>query len=359
MILYLTAGLRLGAQHAVGYEHSSPRVLQLPWFDGNPVPVSVRMAATRPTYQYGFSTELMLPYRVANVGGVATPQELGQKVEIPIDADPDGPLPIMFPDGSTHELAEITIDKYRQLIGRAQNDNAAMILWKGETASTHHKLELRQRTDRFLLVSLFEQSRQVVQFRVDYFGRLPADPPQPCMVPRGLKALEDCVQFAIPLCEMYAKEKLLDPQALKAARDQKFLEFGIGPRKTQKRPSIDIEMIEAPSLKRPAATMAVETKAVQEHIDVGDFAGKCKGKGKAKVKAKAKSSGVSSAWEEANEDRSGQTQLINCIFANDFCFSSLGHLGWTKSFLRVNPPFCYFGLKECEALCGGSDEQRT
>jgi hypothetical protein len=52
------------------------------------------------------------------------------------------------------------------------------ILWEGENCDSHHRLVVKQRADRELLISLFEQSRQILQMRVDRFDEKPPVPIQ-------------------------------------------------------------------------------------------------------------------------------------------------------------------------------------
>jgi hypothetical protein len=123
-------------------------------------------------------------------------------------------------------------------------------LWSASHISTHNALTISQRPDRSLLLSLYEQSKQVLQVRVGIFGPLPD--PQPAVVPRSDETLQKALAFLRPLAERYSKGEV-DTDALIAIRDDELSKLGLKKTSSAKAPR-----------KRPASTMAgtleVETK---------------------------------------------------------------------------------------------------
>ena len=93
-------------------------------------------------------------------------------------------------------------------------------LWEAEMDVSKNKLTLSQRTDRFLLMSLYEQNSQVCQLRIDTFQDLGPKNEQPRLAndhPAVLKAFE----VMKPIAEEYKQGKIKqgDTKALKLARD--------------------------------------------------------------------------------------------------------------------------------------------
>jgi hypothetical protein len=78
-----------------------------------------------------------------------------------------------------------TFADLRALVRRSAAPTTALgVLWSDEHKVTHHLVHLSQRVDRCLLLSLYEQTSQRLQIRVDKFGevldqskQLPADSP--------------------------------------------------------------------------------------------------------------------------------------------------------------------------------------
>jgi hypothetical protein len=99
-------------------------------------------------------------------------------------------------------------------------------LWTDTMDGTSHELKLCPLVDRSLQIYAYEQGRQICGFRVDRFGPLPEDPPQPCLVPTQNATFQKALAFAIPLMEEYKKGKQ-DDKELKTLRDEKYLREAI------------------------------------------------------------------------------------------------------------------------------------
>ena len=94
-------------------------------------------------------------------------------------------------------------------------------IFESQHSVTKNKLVVAQRADRQLLLSLFEQSKQIMQIRVDRCGTLPGN--QPCNVPLETPALQTCVVFMTQVAQDYASDKvtLLQLKELKHNFEQK------------------------------------------------------------------------------------------------------------------------------------------
>ena len=103
-----------------------------------------------------------------------------------------------WPDGHRHEIPDITVGIY----GQSKTTVAAKAdtgLWKMMHEVTHNEVSLQQRCDRALLLSMFDQGRQVLQVRIDLFGKLPL--PQPAQVSRKHEAVVRALAFMQPIAE--------------------------------------------------------------------------------------------------------------------------------------------------------------
>ena len=86
-------------------------------------------------------------------------------------------------------------------------------LWEGTHLATHHTLTLKQRSDRHLLVSLYEQSRQICQWVVAKHGEVNSN----LIIPNDTPAVAATAKFATPFCVMYAEGQIKDSKELKQA----------------------------------------------------------------------------------------------------------------------------------------------
>jgi hypothetical protein len=98
-------------------------------------------------------------------------------------------------------------------------------LWQGEHHASHHRLSISQRTDRQLLLSAYEQGKQIAQVRMSLFGVLPE--PQPAVIPRDSEILAKALDFLQPLMEAYACGDAVDIPALKKLKDKSIATLGL------------------------------------------------------------------------------------------------------------------------------------
>ena len=167
-------------------------------------------AASAKHYTYAWSEELSLPIRVA----AGIPDEIGFVVKPRAQEDDEAPLMARFDDGVTHAIDGITVGHWRALAGQRRQRVANEPLLVLEHAQTHHRLCVQQRCDRELLLSCYEQSRQILQCRVDRFGVL--EEPQPRTMPNTHAAVQEAFRHMRPLIERYAMGELKTVDGLKA-----------------------------------------------------------------------------------------------------------------------------------------------
>ena len=98
---------------------------------------------------------------------------------------------------------------------RSTQSNEA--IFEGQHSVTKNKLVVNQRADRQLLLSLYEQSKQICQIRVDRCGTLPGN--QPATVPLETPALQTCIVFMTKVAQDYASDKITLQQIKELKQD--------------------------------------------------------------------------------------------------------------------------------------------
>ena len=111
------------------------------------------------SFLYGLDTQTRQPWRV-NAADKKGRKEFGSW------AADDADSPALFasaawPDGDVHEISQVTKADLKSWLAGAKS-NSSNGYWSDEHVVTHHRLAVRRRADRTLLVALFEQHRQVV-----------------------------------------------------------------------------------------------------------------------------------------------------------------------------------------------------
>ena len=151
-------------------------------------------------------------------------KELSQVPEVGDDAPEWQPIKATWPDGDEWEVPMVTKAAWRD-ISKPRSKQQEQPLWKSSHVVTNNTVWMAQRTDRSLLLSVYDQGRQIGQVRVDTFGELPE--PQPAVVARNHPALMKAVDFFKPLAEAYSKGEIKDKEELKAQRDKLLKELGV------------------------------------------------------------------------------------------------------------------------------------
>ena len=143
----------------------------------------VKRPASREACRYGYSAEHRNAWRISGLSK-------GLK-EYAVDMLPqadDSPVLAVFADGSTWEVAKILSGQFRNSQRRTSENT---VYWSGEHSKTKNRLVIRDRTDRQMLCSAYEQSSQILQVTHTDFGG------------DGHAA----ANFLIPIMEGYAADK--------------------------------------------------------------------------------------------------------------------------------------------------------
>jgi hypothetical protein len=125
-----------------------------------------------------------------------------------------------FDDGTTHEITDMTIAKYKALKDGRKLPTGAGILMTVERKLTKNKVTVAQRVDRTLLMSVYEQKRQIAQVRIDVFGPLPRQGDCTHVVPNDDPTILKCLKFLRPMVLAYADGTHKEATDLKAAVQQ-------------------------------------------------------------------------------------------------------------------------------------------
>ena len=165
-------------------------------------------------FSYGWDPETQLAWRQPR-GAAKAAREFSLPPEIPQDALEDAALEVEFLDGSKKVVSEVTVAVVKSAMIRRSGGGPPLLEY--EHHETHNKITLVQRLDRRLLFSVFEQSRQICQLRVDTFGEVPealeALPLTDLAITRG-------IEFWTPILVAYTKGEIADKKGIMDARNK-------------------------------------------------------------------------------------------------------------------------------------------
>ena len=164
-------------------------------------------------YFYGWGRQLKLAWRASSTDAKRR-KEYSKPPQA--DGEPTVAAVCRFDDGDEYRVADMTCEQWQASQKRTRPSDAPM--WEGEHSLRHHRVHVDQRVDRRLLLSMYEQSRQVLRIKVGQFG--PLEGAQPCKVPRNSPALKAAMTVMQPLAEGWCTGKYADNAALRAARDE-------------------------------------------------------------------------------------------------------------------------------------------
>jgi hypothetical protein len=210
-------------------------VLKLPWVATPSVeatPPAAQEKANPEDYFFGWNSELRLAFRVKH-DDPKKHHDLSNAPTEPPESQGRELMTATWDDGMVWNIAGLTVEKWRAKCEANRRPKQEQ-LWEGTHHSSHNKLLLSQRTDRGLLLSFFEQGRQICSVPVKLFGPLPE--PQPGAVPKNNETLQKAVDFLTPLCEGYATGQIADGVELKKIRDEKLKELQLLGRQISTRP---------------------------------------------------------------------------------------------------------------------------
>ena len=176
--------------------------------------------------EVGWDIELGLGWR-GKPGCEKEDREVALAVEDDGTASDSEPVLLQFEDGSTYPLDSVKMGDIR----RPPRQSESEILWESVHKVTNHRVWLCQRVDRSLLVSAYEQGKQICQLRADLFGQVPD---QKKCLPKSHQVIMKAVEFYTPLMEKFLNDELKDKHELQKARDEKLLLLGLKAGKTKR-----------------------------------------------------------------------------------------------------------------------------
>jgi hypothetical protein len=134
---------------------------------------SAAAAATPPAslpteFFHGWDTELSIAFRFPE--GQPHKKEIAKRVFKPEGSALIDPVVAEYADGSTHIVSDITCENLDSIRSSRQSAPSAHVFVEGQVVATHHRIVVKERADRRLLVSMFEQGKQILQVPVYRLG---------------------------------------------------------------------------------------------------------------------------------------------------------------------------------------------
>jgi hypothetical protein len=219
-------------------------------------------SSTTSDYFFGWHPELRLAWRCKSLDSA-----LDRELSCPIKADPDAPptsnIVATWPDGCEWVVATVTHRDFADL-EKGRRGTGDEPIWQMTHSVNNNTLKLAQRPDRKLLLSLYEQTRQILQVHTGLFGPLPE--PQPAVVPRTCEALVKAIEFMQPIAIAYAKNEI-SFEELGTVKKDKLRALGLmggggsGKKKgDEKSTSTSIKKRPAAAVAHPSSPKASDTK---------------------------------------------------------------------------------------------------
>ena len=177
-------------------------------------------------FEAGWHDEMGLGWRLP-IGSNKNSQKEFSLAPNPQPADA-GPLVVEFLDGCKAEMP-MTIAAYLATKSTRASGGSEVLL-EAEHVETHHKITVRQKRDRQLLICMFDQGRQVMQIRAERFGPVekPVDDGQgPPTLPPESSVLDAANIFYKPLLHDYSMNRMIDKPQLYKARAARAAELNI------------------------------------------------------------------------------------------------------------------------------------
>ncbi len=217
------------------------------------------------TYFYGFNRELKLAWRTR-----ADDKKQHKEMARPFNVEDLGPddFPVaVWEDGHEHTMDTMTVAEYTSVADGRKSKCDPTVLWSGSHCVSHHKLTIRTRPDRSMLVVLFEQQKMILGVRTHLFCGEGEKPESEGPI---AKAFEIIKQVA----DQYSNN-LIQAEKLYHTRDEILMQKGISVRqvgqKAMKRPaaaSVEKDPVEVPMKKKP--TPEVKDDSNNEEADEDD-----------------------------------------------------------------------------------------
>ena len=181
---------------------------------------------SKKAYSFGWNAELGLAWRKP-VDAQDKHKEISLAPEIVPD-QPDGgtKLLVTFVDGMQKHVS-LSKPEFEVFLQRSSTSaSGCKPLLEAEHKKTHNKITVRQRPNRGLLVSMYDQAKQILQVRADRFGHIP-DEECAKPLPHESEIIKKAVDFYRPILSKYINNEIVDKKELYEARDERFRELGM------------------------------------------------------------------------------------------------------------------------------------
>jgi hypothetical protein len=118
------------------------------------------------------------------------------------------------------EIPMLSVGQLKLYEKRAPKSAASGALWCGEHATTHNRIRVQQRGDRYLLISIYEQAAQIAIVRASRWGPLPeTDAPNASVktVSNDHPTIVAACAFVLPFAMSYAEDRYKSAHEMKKA----------------------------------------------------------------------------------------------------------------------------------------------
>ena len=250
--------------------------------DGDEVPPD----KGQPTWYYGYDREHNKAWRARS--GKKTPQkEFAKKMEEPASGRDEDPMQAIFADGATYPIASWTKEMHRATQACTRG-GAEKLYYEGRHVATSHKVSVLKRPDRGMLISMVEQTKQVLQVRVALFG----DESEPNVVKLAF-------DFLVGVAKHYVADKVCRAD-LKKYRDERLLLRDVPKRILKRLAAATVDTPCPQATERDLEDAAVQAAGSSEHgnAKVGDAASE-DGETQAAAKVRAKKAPTRSSSKKA------------------------------------------------------------
>jgi hypothetical protein len=136
---------------------------------------SASLQITVPEYIYGVNQEMKAIFRSSNVNHKNYSKQ-NHKIEechlqFRMPREDHDPITAVWPDNHEHVMHDISKKQWARVCAGRESKKSKGLFWEGEVVATHHKLTVQKRQDRNLLISIFEQAKQIDNIFVKSFSK--------------------------------------------------------------------------------------------------------------------------------------------------------------------------------------------
>jgi hypothetical protein len=169
------------------------------------------------------------------IGDAKASKELSVRWIIDGDDDDLAAPTAEWPDSHARRMTQLKVRDIRQMKAGRQTSADAATYWEEVHPETHHRIVIKNRADRGLLITMMEQQQQICSVQVKLFTKAGEDE-------SSEKARGRAAAVLIRIGEMYVSGKLASDE-LYAMRDTIYAEMGIsgGRRNISKKPAAVVE----------------------------------------------------------------------------------------------------------------------